>query len=70
MLKAIASALKVEVTTLGIFLELHAIGHTTDISFLDNIPSVEKINVPCLDAKLVAEEKEASEKAQKVTSET
>jgi hypothetical protein len=70
LLSAIASALKVEVTTLGIRFELQAIGQTTALSLRAKCLLVEKIRVPCLEDKFVAVENEASENAQKVNSST
>ena len=65
--KAIASALKVLRTTLGIFFEDHATGHTTVLTLSSSFPSVEKMSVPCLVDLPLPVSKEASEKAQKVT---
>ena len=66
-LSAIASELKVDVTTRGIFLDDHAIGQIAACWSCASIWSVETIKAPCLDGDPLLLEKEASLNPQKVT---
>ena len=68
LLSAIASALRVDRTTRGIFLDVHAAGHTGAVSFALSRLVVEKMRVPWYECSVALVENDASLKEQKVIS--
>ena len=66
-LRATDSALKVDLTTRGTFLEDHATGQITETLLSSSALFVVKMMVPCLEVFSLEVAKEASENPQKVT---